>query len=173
MELIKKGFIGAQVDCLGPDMGTNEQVMTWIKDTYHNVRGETDINAAGCCTGKFISQGGIAGRAESTGLGVYYATRTLLDTQSFVDKCGLTLGIKGKTFIVQGFGAVGYWASHFIEKDGGKITTVVEYNSAIHNPNGFDVNDVKHWMMEHKTLANYPKAKEVTEANPTSFLTKF
>ena len=55
MELIKKGFIGAQVDCLGPDMGTNEQVMTWIKDTYVNVKGETDINAEGCCTGKFIS----------------------------------------------------------------------------------------------------------------------
>ena len=80
MELIKKGFIGAQVDCLGPDMGTNEQTMTWIKDTYMNVRGETDINAEGCCTGKFISQGGIAGRAESTGLGVYYAVREMLNT---------------------------------------------------------------------------------------------
>jgi len=115
MELIKKNFIGAQVDCLGPDMGTNEQVMTWIKDTYKNVKGEQDINAEGCCTGKFISQGGIAGRAESTGLGVYYATRTLLDTKTFTDKCKLTPGIKGKTFIVQGFGAVGYWASKFIE----------------------------------------------------------
>ena len=100
MELIKKGFIGAQVDCLGPDMGTNEQTMTWIKDTYMNVRGETDINAEGCCTGKFISQGGIAGRAESTGLGVYYAVRELLDTQSFADRVGLTLGIKDKTFVV-------------------------------------------------------------------------
>ena len=139
MELIKKGFIGAQVDCLGPDMGTNEQVMTWIKDTYVNMRGETDINAEGCCTGKFISQGGIAGRAESTGLGVYYAVRELLDTQSFVDRTKLSLGIKDKTFIVQGFGAVGYWASKFIEQDGGLITTVIEYNSAIHNPAGLDV----------------------------------
>ena len=83
MELIKKGFIGAAVDCLGPDMGTNEQTMTWIKDTYQNVKGETDINAEGCCTGKFINQGGIDGRNESTGLGVYYAVRELLNTQSF------------------------------------------------------------------------------------------
>ena len=75
MELIKKGFIGAGIDCLGPDMGTNEQVMTWIKDTYQSVMGEKDINYEGCCTGKYISQGGIAGRAESTGLGVYYAMR--------------------------------------------------------------------------------------------------
>ena len=40
MELIKKGFIGPSIDCLGPDMGTGEQVMTWIKDTYMQVRGE-------------------------------------------------------------------------------------------------------------------------------------
>jgi glutamate dehydrogenase (NAD(P)+) len=104
MELIKKGFIGAAVDCLGPDMGTNEQVMTWIKDTYMNVKGETDINAEGCCTGKFIAQG----------LGVYYAIRELTSYQNFVDKCGLPKGIKGRSFNVQGFGAVGYWASHFI-----------------------------------------------------------
>ena len=173
MELIKKNFIGAQVDCLGPDMGTNEQVMTWIKDTYKNVKGEQDINAEGCCTGKFISQGGIEGRAESTGLGVYYATRTLLDTKSFADKCGLTTGIKGKTFIVQGFGAVGYWASKFIEKDGGKITTVVEYNSAIHNPEGLDVQDVKDWMSKNGTLENYPKATQKINKDPASYLTKF
>jgi glutamate dehydrogenase (NAD(P)+) len=173
MELIKKGFIGAQVDCLGPDMGTNEQVVTWIKDTYKNVKGEQDINAEGCCTGKFLSQGGIAGRAESTGLGVYYCTRTLLDTKSFADKCGLTTGIKGKTFIVQGFGAVGYWASKFIEQDGGKITTVVEYNSAIHHPDGLDVQDVKDHMVQHGTLANYTKAKEVNAGNPVEFMTKF
>jgi len=80
MELIKKGFIGAAVDCLGPDMGTNEQVMTWIKDTYMQVKGEEDINSEGCCTGKYIQQGGIKGRAESTGLGVYYAVRELLNT---------------------------------------------------------------------------------------------
>lgn len=172
MELIKKGFIGAQVDCLGPDMGTNEQTMTWIKDTYVNIKGEHDINSEGCCTGKFISQGGIAGRAESTGLGVYYAVREMLGTQTFVDRCKLTKGIKDKTFIVQGFGAVGYWASKFIANDGGKITTVVEYNSAIHNPAGFDVEDVKQYMMKHGTLATYPKATEAISENPASFLTK-
>lgn len=150
IELIKKGFIGAAVDCLGPDMGTNEQVMTWIKDTYMHIKGEQDINAEGCCTGKFISQGGIAGRAESTGLGVFYATRELLGFKTFCDKVGFQeLGINNKTFIVQGFGAVGYWASHFIHKDGGKITTIIEYNSAIHNPEGFDPDDVKAYLTEH------------------------
>lgn len=103
------------------------------------VKGEEDINSEGCCTGKYIQQGGIKGRAESTGLGVYYAVRELLNTKTFGEAVGLSLGIKDKTFVVQGFGAVGYWASKFIEKDGGKITTICEYNSAIHNPDGFDV----------------------------------
>lgn len=101
MSLIKKGFIGASVDCLGPDMGTNEQVMTWIKDTYQNVMSEKDINFEGCCTGKYIEHGGIQGRTESTGLGVYYAVRELLNTKTFVDKVGDECkGIKNKTFTV-------------------------------------------------------------------------
>jgi len=54
MELAKKGFIGPQSDVLGPDMGTNEQIMTWIKDTYFYLYGENQINADGCVTGKLI-----------------------------------------------------------------------------------------------------------------------
>jgi glutamate dehydrogenase (NAD(P)+) len=74
--------------------------MTWIKDTYMNVKGEQDINAEGCCTGKFIQQGGIGGRAESTGLGVYYCTRELLSYKNYCEKTGVTPGIKDKTFVV-------------------------------------------------------------------------
>lgn len=98
--------------------------------------------------------------------------RELLDTESFVSRCGLSLGIKDKTFVVQGFGAVGYWASKFIEKDGGLITTVIEYNSAIHNPAGLDVEKVKAFMVEHGTLASYPDATEAISDNPQAFLLK-
>ena len=172
MELIKKGFIGAAVDCLGPDMGTNEQVMTWIKDTYMNVKGEQDINSEGCCTGKFIAQGGINGRSESTGLGVYYAIRELTSYKTFCDKIGLPKGIKGRTFSVQGFGAVGYWAAKFLEKDGGIITTIIEYNSAIHNPEGFNVQDVKDYMVKNGTLKGFPGAVDTEIADPLAYLEK-
>ena len=64
--------------------------MTWIKDTYVNMHGETNINAEGCATGKFPSQGGIEGRTESTGLGVFYCIKQLLDMDSFIDKSLLT-----------------------------------------------------------------------------------
>lgn len=115
MELAKKGFIGPQIDCLGPDLGTNEQIMTWIKDTYKTMYGETNINAEGCATGKLPSQGGIEGRTESTGLGVYYCIKKLLSTPSFIERSLLdTEGVAGKTVIVQGFGAVGYWAAKFL-----------------------------------------------------------
>lgn len=137
-----------------------------------HVKGEQDINAEGCCTGKFLQQGGIAGRAESTGLGVYYAVRELLSFKTFADRVGLSQGIKDKTFIVQGFGAVGYWASHFIQKDGGKITTVIEYNSAIHNPAGLDVEAVKVYLTKNGTLKGFPDAKETEIENPASFLEK-
>lgn len=173
MELIKKGFIGPAIDCLGPDMGTNEQVMTWIKDTYVSVRGEQDINAEGCCTGKYISQGGIAGRTESTGLGVYFGIRELMDNHpSFYNKIGLSQGLAGKTFILQGFGNVGYWAGKFFKKDGAKITTIIEYNSAIHNADGIDPDDAKQYFQEKGTFEGYKGAKEIETKNPLSFMEK-
>jgi len=173
MELIKKGFIGPAIDCLGPDMGTNEQVMTWIKDTYVSMRGEQDINAEGCCTGKYISQGGIAGRTESTGLGVYYGLRELmLNHESFYQKLGLPKGLKDRTFNMQGFGNVGYWAAKFFHGDGGKITTIVEFNSAIHNPAGINPDDAKKWFTEKGSFAGYPNATEIELTNPLSFMEK-
>ena len=172
MELIKKGFIGPQIDCLGPDMGTNEQTMTWIKDTYSAWKGYKDIAAEGCCTGKYVNQGGITGRTESTGLGVFYGTKQLMKMPSFYQKIGLTAGLKDKTFVMQGFGNVGYWASKFFVEEGAKITTIVEYNSAIHNPDGLDIEAVKKHMTEKGTLIGFPGAKEETADNPTSFMEK-
>jgi glutamate dehydrogenase (NAD(P)+) len=136
------------------------------------VKGEQDINSEGCCTGKFIQQGGIAGRAESTGLGVYYAVRECMGTKTFTDKVGLSAGIKDKTFVVQGFGAVGYWASHFIAKDGGKITTIIEYNSAIHHPDGIDVEAAKQYFTKNGTFKGFEGAKETELTAPLDFLLK-
>jgi len=173
MELIKKGFIGAAVDCLGPDMGTDEQVMTWIKDTYQQVRGEQDINAEGCCTGKYIRQGGIAGRTESTGLGVYYAIKECLNTDSFLQKVkDGSKGIAGKRFNIQGFGNVGYWAAKFIEQDGGKITCIVERDCAIYKADGFDVEHAKAYLRENKSFMGYEEAEEMEMTNPLKFIEK-
>lgn len=170
LELAKKGFIGASIDVPGPDMGTDQQVMTWMKDTYTSIYGDKDINAEGCVTGKYLRHGGIQGRPESTGLGVYYGIKEMLNRDDFCAKAKLSRGIDGKTFVIQGFGAVGYWAGHFLQKDGGKVTGIVEWDCAISKADGFDVNDVNKWKEQHGTLKTYPHADKVEKANPAKFL---
>lgn len=73
---------------------------------------------------------------------------------------------------MQGFGAVGYWAAKFLQKDGAKIVGVVEYNSAIYNPNGLDVDNVKNYMNSRGTLIGFNAATEETELDPSEFMEK-
>jgi len=170
MELAKKGFIGPQCDVLGPDMGTNEQIMTWIKDTYQYLYGEDDINADGCATGKLLSQGGIAGRTESTGLGVYFVLKQLMENTDFTKKAKLSKGIAGKKIIIQGFGNVGYHFARSVHKAGGIITGIIEHDASIYSENGFHPDDVKMYMNSQGSCKSYPYADEVNTLDPTQLL---
>ena len=139
------------------------------------MHGETNINAEGCATGKFPSQGGIDGRTESTGLGVYYCIKQLLDMDSFINNSLLKdsgKGIAGKTVIVQGFGAVGYWAAKFLQRDGAKVVGIIEYNSAIYNPSGLDVDMAKNHFIQRGTLIGFNQAVEETSLDPVEFIQK-
>jgi len=138
LELAKKGFIGAAIDVPGPDMGTGAREMAWMKDTYMVFYGHTDINATACCTGKPISQGGINGRVESTGLGVFFAVREFLKDKELMERFHLSTGYAGKTIIIQGFGNVGYYAAKYMTEAGAKVIGVVEYNGSIYKADGID-----------------------------------
>lgn len=105
-ELIKKSFIGPAVDVPAPDYGTGEREMAWIVDTYAAMHLH-DIDAAGCVTGKPISQGGVRGRREATGLGVFYGLKEVCAMEDVMQKIGLTTGVAGKRVVVQGLGNVG------------------------------------------------------------------
>lgn len=74
--------------------------MTWVKDTYAHLYGDKDINHNCVATGKFINQGGIQGRSEATGLGIFYGMKELMNNPSFLKKSKLTPGLEGKNIIV-------------------------------------------------------------------------
>ena len=83
IELAKKGFIGAAIDVPGPDVGTTTWHMDIMCDTYTTLFGHDDINALGCCTGKSVGVGGLEGRTESTGLGVYFTVRDICNEKEY------------------------------------------------------------------------------------------
>ena len=160
IELARKNFIGAGIDVPGPDLGTNETTMNCMKDTYNTLYGEKDVNANACVTGKSVSAGGVEGRTESTGLGVFYGIREIVSNEDLAKKHGFSVGLKGKTFIVQGFGNVGYYASKFLTENGAKLIGVVEANSSIYNENGFNPIEINNYKNKNKTLAGFPESKE-------------
>lgn len=124
LKLAKKNSIGAAVDVPGPDVGTSEREMSWMKSTYQTYYGHEDINVDAVTTGKSKILGGIRGRTESTGLGVFFATKKVLSNPEIAKNLNTTVGIDGKSFIVQGFGNVGYWASKFFVEAGAKLIGV-------------------------------------------------
>jgi glutamate dehydrogenase (NAD(P)+) len=162
-ELIKKNFIGPGTDVPAPDYGTGEREMSWILDTYVSMR-PGEVDAAGCVTGKPVTQGGVRGRREATGLGVFYGTREVCNLPDLMKKLGLPTGIEGKRVIVQGLGNVGYWASHFFEKAGAKIIGLAEYEGAILDEKGLNVEAVFQHRKKTGSILNFPGATNVANS---------
>jgi len=154
MSLCQKNFIGPGLDVPAPDMGTGAREMGWIRDTYQQFNSQ-DVDSMACVTGKSVQQGGIRGREEATGLGVYYGIREFLSYPEVLAKTGLTQGVAGKRVVIQGFGNVGYWAAHFFQQHGAKVVGVGEYNGAIYNPDGLDVNELIKFWNANKTFQGY------------------
>jgi glutamate dehydrogenase (NAD(P)+) len=130
-------------------------------NAYKSMSGSKDMNEAAICTGKPLALGGVDGRTEATGLGVFYGIQELLKTPKFCERYHMTAGIKGKSVVIQGLGNVGYWAAKFFEAEGAKIIGIVEYNSSIYNPGGFNVDDASNYFRTNKSFKDYPKAKEI------------
>ena len=154
-ELVKKNFIGAGIDVPAPDYGTGAREMSWIADTYATLN-PGDVNALGCVTGKPVTQGGVRGRTEATGLGVYYGIRELCNVPEDMQKLGLTTGIEGKKVIVQGLGNVGYHAAKFFYEAGALIVGLAEYEGGIYNEKGLDLEKVVAHRKSTGSILNYP-----------------
>ncbi len=154
-ELIKKNFIGPALDVPAPDYGSGAREMAWIADTYQAFHPE-QIDALGCVTGKSVGQGGIRGRTEATGLGVFYGTRELCDNAEDMASLGLDRGIRGKTFVVQGLGNVGYHAAKFFTEGDAKLVGVCEFEGSIVNPRGIDLERLVAFRKETGSIMGFP-----------------
>ncbi len=166
-ELIKKNFIGPGTDVPAPDYGTGEREMAWILDTYTSMK-PGEIDAAGCVTGKPVTQGGVRGRREATGLGVFFGIREVCNMPDTMKKLGLPIGIEGKTVVVQGLGNVGYHAAKFFREGGAKVIALAEYEGAIMNPAGLNEEDVFQHRKKTGSILNFPGATNI--ANSTDAL---
>lgn len=155
-ELIRKNFIGPGLDVPAPDYGTGAREMAWILDTYNTLKvGDIDGNA--CVTGKPVNQGGIRGRTEATGRGVYYGLKELLLQKDEMESIGLTAGISGKRMVIQGLGNVGSYTGTISQNEGGAIIVgVSEVEGTIVNSDGIDIDKLLRYRKEHGSIVGYP-----------------
>ena len=144
-------FIGPQVDVMAPDLGTNEQTMAWMMDTYSMHEGHA---VPGIVTGKPVSIGGSLGRREATGRGVAYLVNRATDTVGLdMSKC---------TAVVQGYGNVGSIAALSLARYGAKIIAVSDVSGGIYNQKGLDLFALEKHTAKKKAIAGFPESEPVT-----------
>lgn len=162
-ELIKKNFIGPGVDVPAPDYGTGPREMAWIADTY-SAFNSAQVDALACVTGKPVPQGGVRGRVEATGRGVFFGLREACSHAGDMKALGLPPGLEGKRIVVQGFGNVGYHAARFCQEAGCAIVAIAEIDGAVWNPNGLDVEGALKHLKERGSLLNFPGATNLVNS---------
>jgi glutamate dehydrogenase (NAD(P)+) len=163
-ELIKKNFIGPGIDVPAPDYGTGEREMAWIVDTYLALN-PGQIDGLACVTGKPVTQGGIRGRREATGRGLYFALREACSQVEEMKSLGLSTGIEGKRLVIQGLGNVGYHTARFCRENGAVIIAIAEREGAIFNPAGLDEQVVFQHRSETGSILNFPGATNLASTS--------
>jgi glutamate dehydrogenase (NAD(P)+) len=161
-ELVKKNFIGPGIDVPAPDYGTGSREMAWIVDTYASLK-PGEIDAAGCVTGKPVTQGGVRGRTEATGLGVFFGIREVCNMPDVMAKQGLSAGVEGKTVVVQGMGNVGFYCSKFFREHGAKVVAIAEYEGAIFKADGLHEEEVFAHRKSTGSILNFPGATNLAK----------
>ena len=144
-------FIGPQVDIMAPDMGTNEQIMAWMMDTYSVHMGYT---VPSIVTGKPHGLRGSQGRREATGRGAAYLINRACDT------IGLDLG--QATVAVQGYGNVGSVAALSLARHGAKIVAITDATGGVQNAEGLDLRQLDGHVAVQRTVAGFPEGEPIT-----------
>jgi glutamate dehydrogenase (NAD(P)+) len=156
-ELHKKNFIGPGIDVPAPDYGTGEREMAWIADTYAALN-PGQLESLACVTGKPVTQGGVRGRKEATGRGLFFALREACQHADDMKALGLSPGVEGKRVVVQGLGNVGYHAAKFCREAGAVVIAIAEREGAVMDPGGLDEDAVWLHRKETGSIVNFPGA---------------
>jgi glutamate dehydrogenase (NAD(P)+) len=146
-------FIGPQHDIPAPDMATNEQTMAWMMDTYSMLVGHAVPEIV---TGKPIALGGSVFRHEATGAGVVMVTERACDR--------LAMPLQRQRCVVQGFGNVGGIAASELFERGAPVVAVSDVSGGVYDERGLDVPAVHAWVADHGSLADYPEAEHISNA---------
>jgi glutamate dehydrogenase (NAD(P)+) len=140
-------LIGPDLDIPAPDMGTDEQTMAWILDTYAMTQGRT---VPGVVTGKPILVGGSAGRRDATGRGLVYVL------SQAVREVGLEL--RGARVAIQGFGNVGSVTARLLWREGATVIGVSDAGGGVFNPKGLDIKALASHAAQAGTVAGFADA---------------
>jgi len=156
-ELIRKNFIGPGIDVPAPDYGTSEREMAWMVDTYlaHHPGARDGLASV---TGKPVAEGGVRGRREATGRGLFFALREACGIAEDMRALGLETGLDGKRIIVQGLGNVGLHAARYCREAGAIVVAIVEHDGAITNTRGLDPDAVDAHRRVHGSIRHFPGA---------------
>lgn len=144
-------FIGPQVDVMAPDLGTNEQIMAWMMDTYSVHMGHS---VPSIVTGKPVLLGGSLGRREATGRGVAYLINRAADT--------IGLDVSKATAVVQGFGNVGSVAALSMMRYGIKVIAVSDAFGGVYNAKGLDLWKLDEYANKNKSVVGFSEAEPIT-----------
>ena len=145
MEIIN--VIGPDTDIPAPDLGTNEQVMAWLMDTYSQHVGHA---VPAVVTGKPPALGGSVARREATGRGLMF----LLPQASRV----IDLDPLGASVAIHGYGNVGRYAAQAASEMKAKVVAISDISGALYDPDGLDVEATGKWVDEHRFLEGFPDA---------------
>ena len=146
--------IGPEYDIPAPDVNTNAQIMAWFLDSYlSTVSPHERHRNIHVVTGKPVAAGGSLGREKATGQGVVYTI------QKWADEGGIALD--ELTFIVQGFGNVGSWASRLLVNLGARMVAVEDVTGGVRNEKGIDPADLLDHVLEHGGVVGYKGGKPV------------
>ena len=141
-------IIGPDIDIPAPDVNTNPQIMAWIMDTYSMQKGRT---ITGVVTGKPVEIGGSVGRANATGMGLYFVLQALVEK--------LRLDLKALKIVVQGLGNVGGTIADLLYKHGCKVIAVSDISTGIYYEDGLDVEKLLTWAKQGNLLQDYKNDK--------------